>query len=84
MPRKLSSKLETLIRMGVKQTGSYEPEKCMWVYEEELTLQENQQVESFLRWCVKTGTTFGWNLPEVWEKWRQTTKGKRQCTSTSS
>ena len=72
---KLSEKLETLIRMGVKQSGSYDPDKSLYLYEEELTGEEADNVYAFLQWCVKTGTTFGWNLPEVWDKWRKEANG---------
>jgi hypothetical protein len=38
---------------------------------EQLTSDEYDQAEAFLAWCQETGTTFGWNIDEVWMRWKQ-------------
>ena len=67
---KLSSKLEVLLRQGVNMSGSYDPEEALPPIEEQLTQTEWIRAQQFLGWCHGTHTTFGWNLPEVWDKWR--------------
>ena len=69
---KISPKLESLLYMAVKTTGTYDPDEVLPYIEEKLTLKECRQVEAFLMWCMDTGTTFGWNLPTIWEKWQGT------------
>lgn len=66
LPKKISAKLETLIREGVKMSGSYKPEEAMLYIEESLTLAEFIQVEAFLQWTTDNSRTFGWDLPEVY------------------
>jgi hypothetical protein len=38
---------------------------------EQLTSDEYDQAEAFLAWCQETGTTFGWNIDEVWMRWKE-------------
>lgn len=55
----LSSKLETLLVMGVKASGSYDPMKALGTVEEYMTLQEAATAASFLNWIVVSKLTFG-------------------------
>lgn len=67
---KISGKLEVLIRESVSNTGSFDPKEALPFVEEQLTQTEWVRAHQFLGWCHGTHTTFGWNLPEVWDKWR--------------
>ncbi len=65
----LSEKLVTLLTYGVKMAGSYQVKHVMPHIEEQLTLEESNQLTAFLNWVVKTKTTFGHNLPEVYARY---------------
>lgn len=56
---KLSSKLEILLVMGVKASGSYDPGDALGTVEEQMTLQEIATATSFLNWIVASKLTFG-------------------------
>ena len=56
---KLSSKLETLLVMGVKAAGSFEPMSALCTVEERMTLQEVATAAEFLNWIVANKLTFG-------------------------
>ncbi len=56
---KLSSKLATLLVMGAKTAGSYEPMRALGTVEEEMTLQEIATAARFLKWIVAKKLTFG-------------------------
>ena len=62
--------MEVLLRQGVYLSGSYDPKEALPPVEEEFTQTEGVRAQQFLGWCTDTHTTFGWNLPEVWDKWR--------------
>lgn len=50
MLNKLSDKLRTLILMGTKQAGSYDPNNILCYIEEELTGEEAETAFAFLKW----------------------------------
>ncbi len=56
---KLSSKLETLLVMGVKTSGSYDPTNALGTVEEHMTPQEIATAAKFLNWIVANKLTFG-------------------------
>jgi len=55
----LSSKLETLLVMGVKNAGSYDPMNALGTVEEYMTAQEVATAARFLNWIVANKLTFG-------------------------
>lgn len=55
----LSSKLETLLVMGVKTAGSYDPMSALGTVEEEMTPEEAATAAMFLSWIVANKLTFG-------------------------
>ena len=56
---KLSSKLETLLVMGVKAAGSYDPMNALGTVEERMTPREFAMAAEFLNWIVVNKLTFG-------------------------
>lgn len=50
MMTKLSDKLETLILMATKQAGSYDPNESLFYVEEQLTGEEMDTAQAFLKW----------------------------------
>jgi hypothetical protein len=56
---KLSSKLETLVLMGVKTAGSYDPINALGTVEEQMTPQEVATAAEFLSWIVANKLAFG-------------------------
>jgi len=64
--KRLSKKLETLILMGVRDAGSYDPDEALIRYEEQMTCQESDVARGFLSWVnedrEKRG--FGYNIRE--------------------
>ena len=56
---KLSSKFETLLVMGVKTAGSYDPIHALSTVEEQMTPQEVATAAKFLNWIVANKLTFG-------------------------
>jgi len=55
----LSETVVSWLLWGVRQAGTYDPDKVLGFIEENLTLEEYKQIEGFLRWITKTGQTFG-------------------------
>jgi len=56
---KLSSKLETLLVIGVKTAGSYDPMNALGTVEEQMTPQEVATATKFLTWIVANKLAFG-------------------------
>lgn len=56
---KLSSKLETLLMMGVKTAGSYDPLNVLGTVEEHMSLQDVATATKFLTWIVANKLAFG-------------------------
>lgn len=40
----------TLLSMGIKSTGSYNPDKMFFMIEEQLYVSEIDEIDAFLRW----------------------------------
>ena len=57
-----------LLLFGAKQVGLA---NALGYVEEHLTSDEVHQAEAFLAWCRETETTFGWNIEEVWMRWKE-------------
>jgi len=49
----------SLISMGVKAHGSYDPNAILYVFEEQLYVHEADEIEAFLRWVHTEAITFG-------------------------
>jgi hypothetical protein len=58
MPR-MTEKLKTLLRMAVKQAGTFNPDECLFYVEEHLDDEEFSLASRFLRWLHLHGKTFG-------------------------
>jgi hypothetical protein len=48
-----------LIEIGCKTTGTYEPNECLGIVEEQLYIDELPEIRAFLQWCHDTGKAFG-------------------------
>lgn len=70
----LSDKLATLLRQGVKRSGSFQWQNVLVGIEEEMTGDEYDQSKAFLQWLVKNKRTFGWNIKEVYAEFTSGTK----------
>jgi hypothetical protein len=66
---KPSSKLEILLVMGVKASGSYDPRDALGTVEEHMTIQEIAAATRFLNWIVVSKLTFG--RGNIRERFRQ-------------
>jgi hypothetical protein len=51
--------LQTLLFIGLKAAGSYDPEAVLPHIEERLTVRESDVLQAFLRWCHENKRTFG-------------------------
>lgn len=71
VPKKLSQKLQVLLRVGVKNAGTFKFPEAIGSIEEQLTLREIRLVEAFLNWLVAEKRSFGWNLPEIYRDFLQ-------------
>jgi hypothetical protein len=62
----LTPKLESLMFRAIKTFGTYDPDKIMVLFEEDLNDREYAFVSTFLRWVHINGKTFGsGNIREV-------------------
>lgn len=71
---RLTKRLQELILRAVKEAETYDPIKAIPRIDCELTKEESQAIEKFLRWCIAKDALFGWNLPKVWFSWCVDTK----------
>jgi hypothetical protein len=55
----MTDKLKTLIMLGVKQTGSYDPDDALTSVEEQLNDREFTLASTFLRWVTIHKKQFG-------------------------
>jgi hypothetical protein len=62
------------LRQAAKCEGSYEFEKVISHFEEYLTGIEYDEVKSFLEWLKTNNKTFGHNLPEVFNEFKESVK----------
>lgn len=59
-----------MIGDALKQTGSYNPDDTMPIFEEGLTAEEYKMIHAFLSWCDKNHKTFGRaNYEQVFAEW---------------
>lgn len=56
---KLTSKLETLLIMGVMAAGSYDPRNALVTVEEHMNPTEFDAAAKFLNWVLANQLTFG-------------------------
>lgn len=67
---KLGTRNYALISIGCKNTGTYEPDECLGIVEEQLYIEEIGQIRAFLQWCHDTGKAFGHgNYEERFAEW---------------
>ena len=66
----MNEKLQSLLRMGVKRSGTFCPDEALVGIEEELTQEEYYTAYNFLDWCWKNDKTFGWNIAEVYAEYQ--------------
>lgn len=63
--------LRTLLLMGVKQAGSYNPEDALLSVEESMTVADSQTAWKFLGWCHENGRKFGHGtIDKVFADWK--------------
>ena len=68
----MNKKCQTLMLNALTNSGSYDPEDCMYQIEENLTAAEYKTVSSFLAWCHHNGKTFGrGNLDQVFAEYKK-------------
>jgi len=61
------------LHQAVKHACSYDSAEVLGPIEESLTFAQYNEYEAFLKWLVTDGPgNFGWNLPEIWQQWKQT------------
>lgn len=71
MLKQPSDRFQLLLRQAVSTTGSYDPDECLFMIEEQLTFAECNTAEQFLRWCHDTGKHFGSaNFNERFAEWQ--------------
>jgi hypothetical protein len=51
--------LRTLLLMGVRHAGSYDPDDVLPYFEESLTFSECETTRDFLSWCHTNNKKFG-------------------------
>ncbi len=69
----LSEKLQTLLVMGVKTAGSYDPMNALTPIEEQLTPREFATATEFLNWIAASKLTFGHgNIRELFRQFQET------------
>jgi len=57
--KKLGVRNYTLISQAVKSVGTFNPDEILFIFEEELYINEAEEVEAFLQWCHDNGKMFG-------------------------
>lgn len=66
IPVHLSDNVATLLRRAVKSSGSYNPDDCMFIIEEDLTIKQETQALAFLTWVHENKKKFGHNIRDVY------------------
>ncbi len=77
--KKLGDRNFTLISRGAKTQGTLDPDKILFMFEEELYVKEHEEVIAFLKWCHANGKTIGWgNYEDVFAEFkkRDSVRGK--------
>lgn len=67
---KLTERLALFLTMGCKSAGSYDPNEALSSVEEQMTGEEYQIAQAFLKWLTENKRTFGHNLPLVWAEYQ--------------
>jgi hypothetical protein len=71
VPKKLGVYNYSHISRGVKTHGTCNPEEIMYIFEEDLYLDEYHAIEDFLQWCHDNDKAFGHgNYEERWAEFR--------------
>lgn len=55
----LTDRLELFLLQSTKQAGTYDPNKALTYVEEQMTMPELKQAESFLKWVFENKKKFG-------------------------
>lgn len=60
-----------LVADAVRSRGTYNPDEITFMFMEQLTVKELEQLTSFLDWVHRNGFTFGrGNKDIMWNKWK--------------
>ncbi len=71
MNKLLTKKLETLLLLGCKQVGGYDPDEVDAFIGEQLTVQESKTAYAFLTWITEKDKHFGsGTIRERFAEWR--------------
>lgn len=74
---KLGARNYTLISGGVKTLGTYDPDKILSYFEEELYINQIEEIIDFLNWVHKNKLGFGsGNYEQVFKKFKDQNKRK--------
>lgn len=69
---KLGDRNYALIEIGCKTTGTYEPNECLGMVEEQLYVDEIVEIRAFMQWVHDNGRTFGsGNYEEVFAAFKE-------------
>lgn len=69
--KELGDRNYTLIKQGVKATGSYEPDVCLPIFEEELYTDEVDEITAFLKWVSEDPNERGFGSSNYEEKFAE-------------
>jgi hypothetical protein len=69
MPKAIPAYLVELLRDGACTTGNFA--EVFYYIEENLKIKDVTDVQNFLKWVVDNNLTYGRNVGEVWQQWRQ-------------
>jgi hypothetical protein len=67
----MDSLLQHVLYATFKQTGSYDPDECLYAVEESMTLDQYETASAFLRWVHDNDKAFGHNLPTVYAEYER-------------
>lgn len=68
---KLTKKLETLLFMACKQSGSYDPDEALTYIEEQLTSDEYHTATAFLSWVSADEATRKFGNANIKERFKE-------------
>ncbi len=73
--KKLGERNYMLIKSGVKTHGTYDPDKILYIFEENLYCDEIGEICDFLKWCHTNGKHFGsGNYEDVFKEFKEANK----------
>lgn len=68
----MNAKTKALIFIGVKHAGTYDPDICLAMVEEQMTVKEAIDANDFLKWVHENKKAFGpANLDRVYSDYKQ-------------